>query len=100
MVHDDLGTQRRIFELAGYVRDEIIKQRENGKKLVDFVEVPVVLRSEHKQMIHEFAKSRGVSLESAIRTIILTSISKNFNKTIDIASEERAIKSWKKKGNQ
>lgn len=99
IIYDDQGTIKRIFELATYVRDEIIKQRETGKKLVDFVEISVVLRQEYKAMLHDLAKSQQVSLEALLRTILLRAVSQQFNKTIDIAAEERSIKSWKKKGN-
>lgn len=96
----DQGSVNRCMELASLVRDEMLKNKESGKSTTEFVEQTITIRSKHKQLLTEWAKSTNTSLESLTRRILLKAISDRSNITIDFKREEDEIKAYKRNGNK
>lgn len=88
---DNKKAQTKCFELAIFVRNATIKERETGKNPDSLCNITTVLRKTHKDYMTIRCREMSLSQEEYLRQLVLQDIRRRFNLSIDPAAEGKLI---------
>jgi hypothetical protein len=86
---------RMCMQLAKYVRDALLYERENGKDPDQLVSLSTTLHRRHKDLIMVYCRENRISQESYFRNIVLRHLATLHH--LDVAAEMRMLQNFKKR---
>lgn len=97
---DNLKAQQTCLELAIYVRDSMVKAREEGLDPNHIVTVATSLQKKHKDVFAICCQDARVSQEAYLRMLILHDLKRHYPNLVgNVIEENQTVRVLKKRGN-